>query len=116
MVDHVDYLSVLRRQVDASIRHFQAERGRLPRGIVLTRSQYTLLEDYCIAREVAAWMQAVSQLARSDAETRAACTKACIQAEQRLARLRKDGVIYFTCNAGNLRIQIDPDADTLKLI
>lgn len=116
MTDKVDYMSVLRRQVDDDVRKFIHHHGRLPRGIVLSKSQYTLLEDYCVAREVEAFIRAIADFARSTAERRTDMAAACHTAEQRLTHLRQKGVVYFTCNAGNLPIQIHPDAGRLKLV
>lgn len=116
MAEKVDYMSVLRRQVDEQVRRWIAQVGQPPHAIILSKSQYTLLEDYCIAREVTSWITAITRWAQATSRAKPAHHETCRTIEERLTHLRKDGVVYLTCNAGNLRIRVSPGADGLELV
>jgi|GEM_PF-5378846 len=110
-----DYLLLLKADVEELVGSHLELTGRLPKVLLMPKSIYLILEDYCVARECEIYMELVLRQSQVQGDLRRRAEDKVRIARDRMNQLAITGIRQFSCKYGDIPIVVKPELRQLKV-
>jgi hypothetical protein len=111
----VDYLSLFTKEIEAMMDQHVEQARRMPRTVLMPKSAYVLLQDYCIAREQQIYVELLLQRAQAPTAMQGRIDAKIRMSQTRRQHLAAQGVHSLSCKYGLVPVQMRKELEEIEI-
>lgn len=115
LLSEADYLALLTREIEQLMDRHVEQTGSIPRKLLMPKSKYVVLEDYCLSREQEIYFALLLQSSQATGAQLQQVRAKIEIARTRMRQLSNDGVRLFSCKYGQIPIVVQRDVTRVEI-